>query len=145
MDPDAAVDVAPGAVEKPLPTVEETNKALESISPHRDPAAAAALRALAEDLIRVVGEHDRTTNVSEFLISLQIVCEGPANFQLMIQDRNTAVNPEALVQEILDNTRNEYGKPLRTIQLGFGDNEHAKRPTPAGEPGGGQDAPSGPA
>jgi len=113
-----------------LPTNSDTQKALEEIDPARNQQAALALKELALAVIDAVNRVDQAYGVHNFLVNLEIKCEGPGSFRLNITDKNSACDPQAVAQEVADTLDREavgdYHKQARAIQMEF-NNARAER------------------
>lgn len=112
------------AADTPIPpTLEDTQRALEAISsPERAVAAAVALRALGEAIIRAVTAVDRAHNVGAYLLRVELLAHGEGNFEIKLYDQNTGADPDAIARDIAAVIADDgaaYGKPLRPVQLGF--------------------------
>lgn len=106
------------------PTREETDEALANIeSAERRAEAAAALRELAESVIRTVTAVDRSHNCGAYLTRMEIIAVGEGHFELRIHEKDTGVDPDEIarqVQAAIEGDEQGYGKQLRPVQLGFG-------------------------
>lgn len=106
-----------------LPTPEDTKNAIEAIDPARNEMAALALKELAIAVIDAVNKVDQRYGVHNFLVNLEIKCEGPGSFRLNITDKNSECDPQAVAQEVADQLDREavgdYHKQARAIQMEF--------------------------
>lgn len=110
--------VAVGVVPPNFPTSDQTEAGIDDVAAGRNKDATSALTELARAVIRAVREIDLATNVSAYLNSLTIHCDGPGMFRLDIDDRNSQVDQEAVANALQDElARIDYHKPLRTVVL----------------------------
>lgn len=110
--------VVPGVAPPNFPTADQTEAGIDDVADGRNRDATSALTELARAVIRVVRETDLSTNVSAYLNSLTIHCEGPGIFRLDINDRNSQVDQEAVANALRDELASlDYHKPLRRVVL----------------------------
>lgn len=113
-DPAARPPVMPPS----FPTADQTEVGIDDVAAGRNQDATSALTELARAVIKVVRETDLSTNVSAYLTSLTIHCEGPGVFRLDINDRNSQVDQAAVALALLDELNSfDYHKPLRRVIL----------------------------
>jgi hypothetical protein len=134
----------PGGIVLPTPqqvaeiTPKDTQDAIQQIALGRNDRAAISLKELALAVINAVNDVDKRYSVHDFLVKLEIRCTGPGQFYLDITDKNSDVDPQAVVDEVaevLDREKGDYFKPNRSIQMEF-TNERAAAEGPDGVPSG---------
>ena len=115
-----------------LPTVEDTQEALDIVDHHRKRAAAVAIKELACRIIEAVREVDAHFDVAKYLNSITLVIEGTGSFRLNMDDRDTGVSAEEIMEQVGDMLAHDYHKPPRDIQIG--DDNDSAEPTPDAGP-----------
>ncbi len=110
--------ILPAVVPADFPTADQTEAGIDDVAYGRNQDATSALTELARAVIRIVRETDLSTNVSAYLNSLTIHCDGPGIFRLDINDRNSQVDQEAVANALRDELASlDYHKPLRRVVL----------------------------
>jgi len=121
--PEGIVLPTPQQVRALVPTLQQTDEAVSKIDAGRNAVAAEALRELALAVVGAVNEADKCYGVHNFLVKLEVLCEGPGSFRLNITDKNSDVDPQAVAEDVADTLDREgvgdYHKQARAIQMEF--------------------------